>query len=92
MSRAEQEGMPYLFKLRSTRNVKRLIEKAMGEADWTAAGQGWQGKASTLRLQGSSRHRRILRRRLAREVLVTDRPRSPTGVVLRRGHRRPRGL
>ena len=47
MSRAEQEGMPYLFKLRSTRNVKRLIEKAMGEADWTAAGQGWQGKAST---------------------------------------------
>src|SRR4051794_27443879 len=56
------------------------------------AGQGWQGKASTLRLQGWSRHRRILRRRLAREVLVTDRPRSPTGVVLRRGHRRPGGL
>src|SRR6187431_867499 len=79
MSRAEQEGMPYLFKLRSTRNVKRLIEKAMGEADWTAAGQGWQGKASTLRLQGWSRHRRvvILRRRLAREVLVTDRPGGP---------------
>ena len=79
MSRAEQEGMPYLFKLRSTRNVKRLIEKAMGEADWTAAGQGWQGKASTLRLQGWSRHRRviILRRRLAREVLVTDRPGAP---------------
>ena len=79
MSRAEQEGMPYLFKLRSTRNVKRLIEKAMGEADWTAAGQGWQGKASTLRLQGWSRHRRvvILRRRLAREVLVTDQPGGP---------------
>src|SRR4051794_36903062 len=55
MSRAEQEGMPYLFKVRSTRNVKRLIEKAMGEAEWTAAGQGWQGKASTLRLQGWSR-------------------------------------
>jgi hypothetical protein len=36
MSRAEQEGMPYLFKLRSTRNVKRLIEKAMGEVDWIA--------------------------------------------------------
>jgi hypothetical protein len=92
MSRAEPEGVPYRFKLRSTRTVKRLIEKAMGEADWTAAGQGWQGKASTLRLQGWSRHRRILRRRLAREVLVTDRPRSPTGVVLCRGHRRPRGL
>ena len=79
MSRAEQEGMPYLFKLRSTRNVKRLIEKAMGEAAWTAAGQGWQGKASTLRLQGWSRHRRvvILRRRLPRAVLVTDRPGGP---------------
>jgi hypothetical protein len=79
MSRAEPEGVPYLFKLRSTRTVKRLIEKAMGEADWTAAGQGGQGKASTLRLQGWSRHRRviILRRRLAGEVLVTDRPGGP---------------
>jgi hypothetical protein len=77
MSRAEPEGVPYLFKLRSTRTVKRLIEKAMGEADWTAAGQGGQGKASTL--QGWSRHRRviILRRRLAGEVLVTDRPGGP---------------
>jgi hypothetical protein len=79
MSRAEPEGVPYRFKLRSTRTVKRLIEKAMGEADWTAAGQGWQGKASTLRLQGWSRHRRVIirRRRLAREVLVTDRPGGP---------------
>ena len=66
MSRAEREGLPYLFKLRATRNVKRLIEKAMGEADWTAAGQGWQGKESALRLTGWGRQRRvvILRRRL----------------------------
>jgi hypothetical protein len=29
MSRAGREGVPYLFKPRATRNVKRLIEKAM---------------------------------------------------------------
>jgi hypothetical protein len=83
MSRAEQEGLPYLFKLRATRNVKRLIEKAMGEADWTTAGQGWQGKESALRLTGWGRQRRvvILRRRLPREMLVTDRP-EDTGAQL----------
>src|SRR5512134_2607397 len=44
MSRAEREGLPYLFKLRLTRNAKRLIERAMTEPGWVTAGQGWQGK------------------------------------------------
>ena len=40
MARAEQEGLPYLFKLRTTRNVKRLLERAMAEHDWAPGGQG----------------------------------------------------
>src|SRR5512134_3801796 len=65
MSRAEREGLPYLFKLRLTRNAQRLIERAMMEPGWVAAGHGWQGKQSSLRLVGWSRHRRVilLRRR-----------------------------
>jgi Transposase DDE domain group 1 len=83
MSRAEQEEVPYLFKLRATRNVKRSIEQAMGQADWSDAGQGWQGKEKALRLLGWSRHRRvvILRRRLARDLMVTDHPEGAKGQL-----------
>src|SRR5499433_3693911 len=49
MARAEQEGLPYLFRLRATANVKRALERAMAERDWGDAGQGWQGKASPSR-------------------------------------------
>ena len=74
-SRADREGLPYLFKLRLTRNAKRLlIERAMVEPGWTDAGQGWQGKGSALRLVGWSRHRRVilLRRPIERTVAVID--------------------
>ena len=45
MSRAEQEGLAYLFRLRMTANVKRALPKMMAERDWTdcrsrLAGQG----------------------------------------------------
>src|SRR5256885_16625535 len=71
MARAEREGLPYLFRLRATRNVNRALQKAMLERDWTDSGQGWQGKETSLRLMGWSRQRRgiLLRRKL-------DRPRG----------------
>ena len=75
MARAEREGMPYLFRLRATRNVNRALQKAMLERDWTDAGQGWQGKETSLRLMGWSRQRRVilLRRKLDRPLAVVDR-------------------
>src|SRR3954468_6199809 len=68
MARAEREGMPYLFRLGATRNVNRALQKAKLERDWTDAGQGWQGKETSLRLMGWSRQRRVilLRRKLDR--------------------------
>jgi hypothetical protein len=68
MVRAEQREQAYLFRLRVTANVKRALRKAMAEMDWRDAGQGWQGKETSLRLEGWSRQRRIilLRRRAAR--------------------------
>ena len=47
----------------------------MAERDWTAAGQGWQGKETRLRLVGWSRQRRVvlLRRRIERPLVLVDR-------------------
>src|SRR5215469_5727208 len=75
MARAEQEGLPYLFRLRATANVKRALERAMAERDWSDAGQGWQGKETNLRLLGWSRQRRVvlLRRKFTRPLALVDR-------------------
>jgi hypothetical protein len=74
MGRAEQEGLAYLFRLRMTANVKRSLEQAMRQSDWEDAGQGSQGKETSLRLYGWSRQRRIilLRRKLGRDLAVTN--------------------
>ena len=67
MACCEREGLPYLFKLRLTKGVKRAIEK-MGDG-WVDAGKGWEGQETRLRLQGWSRSRRVvlLRRLLPNE-------------------------
>jgi hypothetical protein len=74
MQRAEQEGMPYLFKQRLTKNVKRAIERLMQDDKWTDAGQGWQGAETKLQLQGWSKARRvvILRRSIKKGVVMVD--------------------
>src|SRR5690348_3072130 len=75
MARAEREGLPYLFRLRATANVKRALERAMAGRDWSDAGQGWQGKETNLRLLGWSRQRRVvlLRRLFNRPLALLDR-------------------
>ncbi len=37
MREAEARGLPYLFKLRLTANVKRMIEKLAGARQWVCA-------------------------------------------------------
>jgi len=78
MREAEQRRQPFLFKLRLTGGVKRAITRAMNERNWHDAGAGWQGKDGELRLQGWSRHRRvvILRRRVERSLALTERDAS----------------
>jgi len=65
MREAEARRLPYLFKLRLTKNVRRMIEK-LSEREWVNAGQGFWAKESVVRLEGWSRGRRaiVLRRRL----------------------------
>jgi hypothetical protein len=66
MREAEQRGVAYLFKLRLTSNVKRMIAKLSTQSAWINAGQGFEAKESTVRLEGWSRQRRaiVLRRRV----------------------------
>jgi hypothetical protein len=75
MREAESRGIAYLFKLRLTKNVKSLIERAFAKGGWQDAGQGWQGKTAELRLTGWSRQRRVivLRRRLRSGVMASTR-------------------
>jgi Transposase DDE domain group 1 len=74
MREAEQRGLPYLFKLRLTANVKRMIERMSTQSTWVNAGQGWQAKESLLRLDGWSRQRRVivLRRRVKDNLAVSS--------------------
>ena len=37
MARAEQEDLPYLFKLRMTKGGNKIVEHLMRGADWTDA-------------------------------------------------------
>src|ERR1700730_7036924 len=59
MAKAEQRNLAYLFRLRTTKNVSRALQRAMAQSDWSEAGQGWQGKQTRLRLEGWSRQRRV---------------------------------
>ena len=72
MRRAEQEGLAYLFKLRMTTKVKKLVTKLTGEGDWVDAGKGWGAREAELRLSGWSRQRRVvvLRRRIKERLGV----------------------
>ena len=60
MREAEQRTLPYLFKLRQTANVKRLIKRAFSRTDWRDAGQGWEGRSDSIQLEGWSRGRRVV--------------------------------
>jgi hypothetical protein len=71
-------GQRYLFKLRQTAGVKRLIERQWQQGEWQDVGQGCGAVESQLRLSGWRRARRVvvLRRRvkerLAAEINCQD--------------------
>ena len=81
---AEERNIHYLFKLKQSANVKKLIGQIFSKQEWEEAGQGWQGREDVLRLSGWSKQRRVvvLRRPLrskAVEAAVTDGQQKPKG-------------
>ena len=74
----EQRGLPYLLRLRQTKNVKRLIERLFRREDWTRASQAtqsWQAIEDRIRLVGWSQARRVVvpRRRMKHDMALTAR-------------------
>ena len=57
---AEQRQIPYVFKLKQTANVKKLIGRLFGRDEWEEVGQQWQGLEAELRLSGWSQTRRVV--------------------------------
>ena len=57
---AEERGLGYLFKLKQSANVKKLIGQIFRKEEWVEAGQHWQGREDRLRLSGWSKERRVV--------------------------------
>lgn len=74
MKGLEERKIPYLFKLRQSKNVKRYIQQVFWADSWTNAGQGWEGREGELSLAGWEHSRRVivLRRALTGDVLLAD--------------------
>ena len=75
MCGCESRDLKYLFKLRQSRNVKKLVEElARGVVEWKDAGCGWQGCDASLQLQGWSAPRRVvvLRRTVKKKSSGSD--------------------
>lgn len=77
MCEMEEVEQWYLFKLKQTANVKRLIERQWRQNDWRDAGQGWQACEDKLTLIGWSRARRVIvMRRAVKGELIVE-PQAP---------------
>ena len=60
MVEMEDVTQPYLFKLRQSAGVKRLIERQWSRDDWADVGQGFYAVEAELKLTGWSRARRVV--------------------------------
>ncbi|PCI36611.1 MAG: transposase [Thiotrichales bacterium] len=70
MREAEARGVNYLFKLKCTANVKKVITSMMCKHGWCDAGQNWEGMESEIQLKSWSDPRRIIimRKRINKQV------------------------
>jgi hypothetical protein len=80
MRELEEIEQPYLFKLKQTSNVKRLIERQWGRRSWCDAGQGWEACEDKLTLTGWVCSRRVIvMRRAIKGDLLAQTPKAKRG-------------
>jgi hypothetical protein len=73
MAQMEEIDQGYLFKLRQSSGVRRLIERQWSRQDWTNVGQGFDAVEAMLKLSGWSRARRVVvMRRAVKDTLVAE--------------------
>ena len=68
MSALEAINQPYLFKLRQSAGVKKLVQRQWTRRDWCTVGQGWEACEDELRLTGWTERRRVIVMRRARKT------------------------
>jgi len=73
----EKRNQSYLFKLRQTSGVKKMLRRQFARKDWTVPGpsdQGWSAVEDTLKLAGWDKSRRVvILRRAARSAVALTR-------------------
>ena len=72
MSKAEENQLDYLFKLRKSYYVKQLISQHHVTPGWQYVVNGWESKEDVLQLSTWNRPRRVVvvRRRLSKETIL----------------------
>jgi hypothetical protein len=83
MAGAEERNIRYLFKLKQSGNVKKLIGQIFHQEEWVEAGQKWKGRIDQLRLSGWSKARRVV-------VLRRPLPNKPATEAEASGKKKPR--
>lgn len=73
MSALEDIDQPYLFKLRQSAGVKKLVQRQWRRRDWCNLGQGWDACEDELLLTGWTRRRRVIvMRRVRKADLIVE--------------------
>jgi hypothetical protein len=72
MGELEELDQRYLFKLKQSTNVKRLVNRHWPVTGWCAVGQGWEAHEDHLKLDGWTKTRRVvvMRRQVNKDILV----------------------
>lgn len=72
MTEAEQRGVDYLFKLRQSSWVKKLILQQHCQPGWERTAEGWEAFSTELRLSTWKQPRRVVlvRRKLSKNIQV----------------------
>jgi Transposase DDE domain group 1 len=80
MTEAETRDLHYLFKLRQSANVKKLILQHHCRSGWERTVDGWEALSTELKLSTWKQTRRVVlvRRRLSRNIVVA--PASPKAL------------
>ena len=83
----ETRGQQYLFKMRQTKGVQKLLQRQFQREDWTQPGvadQGWSAIEDTVKLSGWDHSRRvvILRRPVKQELALTRKMKNQLELLL----------
>jgi hypothetical protein len=83
LSESEARQQSYLFRQRSTRGVKTLIQMLERQGGWQKVREQWEGCEGELKLTGWTRRRRavVFRRAIQREVSAGETPLLEQGGI-----------